>query len=158
MKLWILLCFSLKLILITLDSEYFWNCCYYFRSKLDADVKVAPSFLWSGFERIVAEERNYELKRVTNPWKRCRQTNGSLSKKELEMKALLKRVFQIWINAADALLEMIVLRLPSPVEAQKYRASYLYEGPVDDECGTAIRNCDQEEPLQCPCKNASWKF
>ena len=67
--------------------------------------------------------------------------------KELEMKALLKRVFQIWINAADALLEMIVLRLPSPIEAQKYRASYLYEGPVDDECGTAIRNCDQEGPL-----------
>jgi elongation factor 2 len=69
------------------------------------------------------------------------------SEKEMEGKQLLKRVFQIWLNAADALLEMIVLRLPSPVTAQKYRASYLYEGPIDDECGTAIKKCDQEGPL-----------
>ena len=42
---------------------------------------------------------------------------------------------------------MIVLRLPSPKVAQKYRASYLYEGPIDDECGTAIKNCDKDGPL-----------
>lgn len=63
-------------------------------------------------------------------------------RKELEGKALMKKIFQIWINAADALLEMIVLRLPSPKVAQKYRASYLYEGPIDDPSGTAIKNCD----------------
>lgn len=68
-------------------------------------------------------------------------------KEEFEGKQLLKLVFQRWINAADALLEMIVLRLPSPKVAQQYRASYLYEGPVDDECGTAIKECDQEGPL-----------
>lgn len=67
--------------------------------------------------------------------------------KEMEGKQLLKRVFQIWLNAADALLEMIVLRLPSPKVAQQYRASYLYEGPIDDECGTGIKTCDQEGPL-----------
>ncbi len=67
--------------------------------------------------------------------------------KEMEGKLLLKRVFQIWINAAEALLEMIVLRLPSPIVAQRYRASYLYEGPIDDECGQAIMNCDQKGPL-----------
>jgi len=55
--------------------------------------------------------------------------------KELVGKPLFKRVFQIWINAAEALLEMIVLKLPSPVVAQKYRAGYLYEGPIDDVCG-----------------------
>lgn len=55
--------------------------------------------------------------------------------KELVGKALFKRVFQIWINAAEALLEMIVIKLPSPVAAQKYRAAYLYEGPIEDECG-----------------------
>lgn len=68
-------------------------------------------------------------------------------KAELEGKALMKKIFQVWINAADALLEMIVLRLPSPKVAQKYRASYLYEGPVDDPSGTAIRECDQNGPL-----------
>ncbi len=71
----------------------------------------------------------------------------SNEEKELEGKPLLKRVFQIWINAADALLEMIVLRLPSPRVAQKYRASYLYEGPIDDECGAGIKNCDSTAPL-----------
>ena len=36
---------------------------------------------------------------------------------ELEGKALMKKIFQIWINAAEALLELIVLRLPSPKTA-----------------------------------------
>ena len=34
-----------------------------------------------------------------------------------------------WLNAADTLLEMMVLHLPSPAVAQKYRTTYLYEGP-----------------------------
>ncbi len=62
-------------------------------------------------------------------------------------KDLFKCVFQKWINAADALLEMIVMKLPSPVFAQSYRAAYLYEGPIDDICGQAIKKCDQKGPL-----------
>lgn len=62
-------------------------------------------------------------------------------------KDLFKAVFQKWINAADALLEMIVLKLPSPAKAQRYRAAYLYEGPIDDACGQGIKNCDQKGPL-----------
>ena len=42
---------------------------------------------------------------------------------------------------------MIVLKLPSPVKAQNYRAAYLYEGPIDDICGQAIKHCDQKGPL-----------
>jgi len=82
-------------------------------------------------------------------FKMCKALGIEIKEKEKEMegKQLLKRVFQIWLNAADALLEMIVLRLPSPKTAQAYRASYLYEGPIDDECGTAIKNCDQDGPL-----------
>lgn len=52
-----------------------------------------------------------------------------------------------WLNAADIILEMMVIHLPSPKAAQKYRGEYLYEGPKDDECGTAIRNCDPNGPL-----------
>jgi elongation factor 2 len=62
-------------------------------------------------------------------------------------KDLFKCVFQKWINAADALLEMIVMKLPSPKKAQKYRAGYLYEGPIDDECGQSIANCNKDGPL-----------
>ena len=61
----------------------------------------------------------------------------------------MKACFQKWINAADALLEMIIMKLPSPVKAQKYRAAYLYEGPIDDVSGQAIKNCDKDGPLMC---------
>ena len=69
------------------------------------------------------------------------------NEKEMKGKELLKRVFQKWINAADALIEMIILRLPSPRAAQKYRVDYLYEGPKDDECAESIRNCDPDGAL-----------
>jgi elongation factor 2 len=62
-------------------------------------------------------------------------------------KPLLKTVMKKFLPAADALLEMIVLHLPSPAIAQRYRVDVLYEGPLDDECATAIRNCDPEGPL-----------
>lgn len=67
--------------------------------------------------------------------------------KELRQKPLMKRVLQKWIPADQALLEMMVLHLPAPAEAQKYRADLLYEGPPDDACCTAIRNCDPNGPL-----------
>ena len=67
--------------------------------------------------------------------------------KDYQGKALFKCVFQKWINAADALIEMIVMKLPSPKKAQKYRAAYLYEGPEDDACCMGIKNCDKDGPL-----------
>jgi elongation factor 2 len=62
--------------------------------------------------------------------------------KELVGKQLLKRVMQKWLPAGDAVLEMIVLHLPSPAAAQKYRVDTLYDGPLDDKTATAIRTCD----------------
>jgi len=62
--------------------------------------------------------------------------------KNLTGKPLMKRTMQIWINAADTLLSMIVTKLPSPRQAQKYRVENLYEGPMDDEAANAIRACD----------------
>merc|ERR1719447_135378 len=59
----------------------------------------------------------------------------------------MKRTMQIWINAADTLLSMIVTKLPSPKTAQKYRVENLYEGPMDDEAAKAIRACEKEGPL-----------
>merc|ERR1711966_339297 len=58
------------------------------------------------------------------------------------MGPLMKRTMQIWINAADTLLNMIVSKLPSPRAAQKYRVENLYEGPMDDAAANAIRACD----------------
>ena len=67
------------------------------------------------------------------------------TKKSLTGKPLLKHIMQKWLPAADAILEMIVLHLPSPKEAQVYRAETLYDGPVDDEACTAIKKCDVSE-------------
>merc|ERR1712066_370306 len=62
--------------------------------------------------------------------------------KSLLGKPLMKRTMQVWINAADTLLAMIVTKLPSPRLAQKYRVENLYEGPMDDAAANAIRACD----------------
>ena len=62
--------------------------------------------------------------------------------KTLSSKQLLKSVMSKWLPAADCLLEMMVLHLPSPRDAQKYRTSYLYEGPQEDEVAQAMRKCD----------------
>jgi elongation factor 2 len=65
----------------------------------------------------------------------------------LKSSDLVKKVLQRWINAADALLEMIILYLPSPRIAQKYRTPYLYEGPLDDDSAKAMMSCDPNGPL-----------
>jgi len=67
--------------------------------------------------------------------------------KNLTGKPLMKRTMQIWINAADTLLSMIVTKLPSPRKAQKYRVENLYEGPMDDEAAKAMRSCERDGPL-----------
>merc|ERR1719254_179185 len=67
--------------------------------------------------------------------------------KQLIGKPLMKRTMQIWLNAADTLLSMIVTKLPSPRVAQKYRVENLYEGPMDDSAANAIRACDPASGL-----------
>jgi len=75
------------------------------------------------------------------------QINLTNDEKDLTGKALLKTVMRKFLPAGDALLEMLVLHLPSPVQAQKYRVATLYEGPDDDECAQAIKACDPNGPL-----------
>ncbi|KZS88214.1 eukaryotic translation elongation factor 2 [Sistotremastrum niveocremeum HHB9708] len=73
----------------------------------------------------------------------------TLSQKErdFEGKALLKVVMKNFLPAGDSLLEMIVINLPSPATAQRYRVETLYEGPMDDESAIGIRDCDPKGPL-----------
>jgi elongation factor 2 len=42
---------------------------------------------------------------------------------------------------------MMIIHLPSPKQAQKYRTTYLYKGPIDDKCAEAMINCDPNGPL-----------
>ncbi|KAJ3248074.1 Elongation factor 2 [Chytriomyces hyalinus] len=66
---------------------------------------------------------------------------------ELEGRYLLKTVMRTFLPVANAVLKMACIHLPSPVTAQKYRTEGLYEGPLDDECAVAIKNCDPDGPL-----------
>lgn len=69
------------------------------------------------------------------------------SEADKEGKQLLKSVMKAFLPAADSLLEMMILHLPSPTTAQKYRVETLYEGPMDDEAAIGIRDCDPKGPL-----------
>jgi elongation factor 2 len=71
----------------------------------------------------------------------------SSEEKQKQQKALLKTIMQKWLPADEALLEMMVLHLPSPATAQRYRVENLYSGPMDDVTATCIRNCDPNGPL-----------
>jgi elongation factor 2 len=67
--------------------------------------------------------------------------------RDLEGKKLLKVIMRKFLPAGDSLLEMIVINLPSPATAQRYRVETLYEGPMDDESAIGIRDCDPKGPL-----------
>merc|ERR1711871_727903 len=59
----------------------------------------------------------------------------------------MKCVLNLWIPVHEALLEMIIYHLPSPVVAQEYRVENLYQGPLEDRYATAIRKCDAKGPM-----------
>lgn len=65
----------------------------------------------------------------------------------LQAKKLLKAVMSKFLPAAESLLDMMVMHLPSPSFAQSYRYTALYNGPLDDEYAQAISKCDSNGPL-----------
>jgi elongation factor 2 len=62
-------------------------------------------------------------------------------------KAFMKVVMRTWLPCGEAMMQMIIFHLPSPVTSQKYRCELLYEGPQDDEAALAMKNCDETGPL-----------
>jgi len=77
------------------------------------------------------------------------ELKGKMKHEELSMegKPLMKAVMRNWLPAGEAMFQMIVVHLPSPVTAQKYRAAALYEGPADDPACQAMTACDPTGPL-----------
>lgn len=104
------------------------------------------SFMMEPVIRLCRASMNGEMEKVDKMLVNLEITLKT-EERQLQGKHLMKNIFQKWINAAEALLEMIILKLPSPIKAQKYRAAYLYEGPVTDATGQSIMNCDKDGPL-----------
>lgn len=104
------------------------------------------SFILDPIFRIFAAIMNFKKEETAALLEKLEiQLKGE--EKELEGKPLLKVVMRKFLPAADALLEMIVIHLPSPVTAQSYRAETLYEGPADDASCLAIKACDPKADL-----------
>jgi elongation factor 2 len=101
---------------------------------LDPIFKIFDAFMKGKVDDLVALTQKLDIK-LTN------------EEKELPGKGLLKASMRKFLPAADALLEMMVIHLPSPITAQKYRAETLYEGPADDASCIAIRDCDPKADL-----------
>jgi elongation factor 2 len=121
----------------------------YFNAKKKTWTNVCPEGGQRAFCQFIMTPINQLMTSIMNDdkakYEKMMTTLGIVLKgdeKALSGKPLMKRAMQIWINAAETLLSMIVLRLPSPQTAQKYRVENLYEGPMDDEGAAAIRACD----------------
>lgn len=74
-----------------------------------------------------------------------------LSDEDMELlekspKKLCKLAMTNWLPLSDSLLGMIIEKLPSPKEAQVYRAPDLYTGE-DDEVLKAMKECDPNGPV-----------
>ncbi|ANB12347.1 elongation factor 2 [Sugiyamaella lignohabitans] len=116
----------------------------------DADGKVLERafnmFVLDPIFKIFNAIMNYKKEEIPVLLEKL-EINLKSDEKELEGKALLKIVMRKFLPAADALMEMIVIHLPSPVTAQAYRAETLYEGPSDDPACLAIKECDPKSDL-----------
>ncbi|KAG7532121.1 hypothetical protein FFLO_03809 [Filobasidium floriforme] len=118
----------------------------------DADGKPLErafnSFVLDPIYRIFSAVMDFKKEEITTLLEKL-EVKLLPEEKDLEGKPLLKTIMRKFLPAGDSLLEMIVINLPSPATAQRYRVETLYEGPMDDESAIAIRDCDPNGPLMC---------
>ena len=81
--------------------------------------------LYQVFDTVMTEKKRVSKKtgkEVLACFKLFKQLGIKLKKDEMDFrqKVLLKRAMQRWLPAAEALMEMLVIHLPSPAKAQTY--------------------------------------
>ncbi|KAJ3251721.1 hypothetical protein HK103_002176 [Boothiomyces macroporosus] len=85
--------------------------------------------------------------------KELRETLASLgivlknSAYKLNMKPLLRLVFDQFFGNLNGLTDMCVNLIPSPVESAKTKIERMYSGDLKGKYGTAMTECDPEGPL-----------
>eukprot|EP00759_Apiculatamorpha_spiralis_P043384 PhF_6_TR40800/c0_g1_i1/m.61637/K03234/EEF2; elongation factor 2 len=94
------------------------------------------------FDAVMNEKKEKTEKMLTSL-----KVSLTAEEKEQQPKRVLKAVMQKFLPACDALLQMIVMQLPSPQKAQAYRAEMLYNGDTSDKYCTSIKECNQNGPL-----------
>merc|ERR1712165_43015 len=113
----------------------------------DADNKRSIYMVFDAIMNFKKEQVEKLMGKLTTADGRLVKDVLKHEEKELEGKPLMKCVMRNWLPAGEAMFQMIVIHLPSPVTAQKYRAELLYEGPPDDAACNAIKACDPNGPL-----------
>ena len=100
-------------------------------------------FLFKVIKTLAVKPREEVLKFVEEKLK----VKIKPEERDHDMKKLNKLILQRWLPAGDALLQMLVIHLPSPAASQRYRSELLYEGPQDDEAAVGIKECNPQAPL-----------
>lgn len=93
--------------------------------------------------RAVMDEDNATVTKMLTSLK----INLKPEEQTLLPKQKLKAILKKWLPATETLMEMMVVHLPSPNVAQKYRVENLYTGPQDDEVAKSIAACNPNGPL-----------
>jgi len=131
-------------------GDNFFNGQKWSSKQIDDNGKKVPR----GFCKFILEPMNTLVDAIMN--KKTKVYEKLIKKMKIKLpkeaegqlqKPLLKTVMRSWLPAGDALLQMVVAHLPSPVQAQKYRMETLYTGDLEDKYAKCIRDCDPEGPL-----------
>lgn len=111
--------------------------------------KLQRTFVEFIMDPIIKLMRNIMDENQQKVLNMCKALEIHLNEREqhYQKKDLVRAVFMKWLNAGEVLMEMICTKLPSPKKAQQYRTGFLYEGPQDDPCAQAMKNCDPNGPL-----------
>ena len=78
---------------------------------------------------------------------RCGVTLSDRDVADARPKDVRRQLLREWLPIAPALLTLVEQHLPSPRQAQVYRAGPLYEGDADDEFVRSMQECNPEGPL-----------
>ncbi len=146
-----------------------------FLNKVDRlvnELKVTPEEMQKRFIEVINEVNNiidnYSPKEFKNKWNVAVQdgsvafgsayNNWALTFDSIKKTGItFKEVYEYCksenqkelsqkSHLAQALLDMVVKNLPSPLEAQKYRIDHIW-GKEENEYGKSMRNCDQKGPF-----------
>lgn len=93
--------------------------------------------------RAVMEEDNETVVKILTSQNITLKADEQLLPPKQKLKMILKK----WLPATEALMEMMIVHLPSPLVAQKYRVDCLYTGATNDKYAEAIRSCNPNGPL-----------
>jgi elongation factor 2 len=98
--------------------------------------------IYQVFDAILNEKKEKTEKMLTSL-----KITLTTEEKDLQPKKMVKAVMMKFLPAAETLLEMIVMHLPSPKKAQQYRAEMLYSGEPEGKYFEGIKNCDPKACL-----------